>query len=119
MIEDMERRRIEQEREEAEKQKEAHRLQVQSSLPDEPVEGDAFVTKIRFRLPTEKVITRLFHVTTKLKVLFDYLVVQGYHQDDYKVLTSWPRRDLTEMDQESTLQELNLYPQETVILEER
>ncbi|XP_046388442.1 FAS-associated factor 1 [Ischnura elegans] len=120
MIEDMERKRLEQEKEEVEKQKEAHRLQVQSSLPEEPGEGAGdFVTKIRFRLPSEKVTTRLFLINTKLKVLMDYLVVLGYPQADYKVLTSWPRRDLTEMDQESTLQELNLYPQETVILEER
>jgi hypothetical protein len=118
--------------------KEAYRKKVEASLPSEPPlsQGDG-IAKIRFRLPNGESIERRFQANTPLKVLFDFLTVKGYPRDEYKVISSWPRRDvsgdvyllffllillcfqLTLLDMNNTLKELKLCPQETVILEER
>ncbi|KAF5300903.1 hypothetical protein FQR65_LT09066 [Abscondita terminalis] len=115
-----ERRRVESEKEEEAARKEAHRKQVEASLPPEPTmdQGDN-IAKIRFRLPKGENLERRFQASSPLKVLLDYLIVKGYPSEEYKVISSWPRRDLTALDSSKTLQELKLCPQETVILEER
>lgn len=120
LMENREKERKEIQRQEVELIKEAHRLEVKSQLPEEPQEdaGNG-ITKIRFRLPKGECLDRRFQATAPLKVLLDFLVVQGYPPDEYKVICSWPRRDLTSLDSKLTLQELKLCPQETVILEER
>ncbi|KAJ9584098.1 hypothetical protein L9F63_021570 [Diploptera punctata] len=120
LLETKEKERIEIQRQEVELIKEAHRLEVKSQLPEEPEEGDGDgITKIRFRLPKGECLVRRFQATAPLKILLDFLVVQGYPSNEFKVISSWPRRDLTLLDSKLTLQELKLYPQETVILEER
>lgn len=110
------------EREEREK-KEAYRRRVEESLPPEPPEdvgGGEGITKIRFKLPEGGPgIERRFVVNTPLRVLLDYLIVKGYPSEEFKVISSWPRRDLTAVDCTKSLQELKLYPQETLMLEER
>ncbi|XP_022921054.1 FAS-associated factor 1 [Onthophagus taurus] len=112
--------RVETERSEKLAQKEAYRREVEASLPPEPSaeQGDS-ITQIRFRLPNGKNLERRFLANTQLKVLLDYLTVQGYPNNEYKVISSWPRRDLTTLDNTKTLQDLKLCPKETVILEER
>lgn len=114
------RRRLESEKAETEAKKEAHRKKVEASLPPEPPldQGDN-ITKIKVRLPKGEYIERRFQASTPLKVLLDFLIVQGYPTEEYKVISSWPRRDLTALDTNQTLKELKLCPQETVILEER
>ncbi|XP_044746022.1 FAS-associated factor 1 [Coccinella septempunctata] len=104
------------------RRKEGQRLEAESRLhPEPPLEqGDRdAITKIRFRLPKGGHLERRFLVSASLQVLQDYLTVEGYPSEDYKIISSWPRRDLTAIDQTKTLEELKLYPQETVILEER
>ncbi|KDR09433.1 FAS-associated factor 1 [Zootermopsis nevadensis] len=120
LMENKEKEQREIQRQEVELIKEAHRLEVKSQLPEEPQEsaGDC-IAKIRFRLPKGECLVRRFQATAPLKVLLDFLVVQGYPPDEYKVISSWPRKDLTSLDPKVTLQELKFFPQETVILEER
>jgi hypothetical protein len=76
--------------------KEAYRKKVEASLPSEPPlsQGDG-IAKIRFRLPNGESIERRFQANTPLKVLFDFLTVKGYPRDEYKVISSWPRRDVS------------------------
>ncbi|XP_057654050.1 FAS-associated factor 1 [Diorhabda carinulata] len=114
------RKRLESEKALSDAKKEAYRKEVEASLPPEPAlgQGDS-ITKIRFRLPKGDHLERRFPTNTPLKVLLDYLVVKGYPTEEYKVISSWPRRDLTSLDKGQTLKELKLCPQETVILEER
>ncbi|KAK9496792.1 hypothetical protein O3M35_012985 [Rhynocoris fuscipes] len=102
------------------KRREDERLQIQSELPDEPSEGCGEGTiKIRFRPPKSAPFERRFLANDKLKLLFNFLLVNGYRIEDYKVISSWPRRDLTTCDQNNTLDQVKLHPQETLILEER
>lgn len=142
-----------QKKEEAESQrlaeetrKEAHRLAVESSLPPEPELGDGdSILKVKVRLTAGQFLERRFHADTPLQTLLNFLIVQGYPTEEYKVLSSWPRRDvskeiqkerqfvpneedltliwflfqLTSMDTNLTLAELKFCPQETVILEQR
>ncbi|XP_018334151.1 FAS-associated factor 1 [Agrilus planipennis] len=99
--------------------REAHRKTVEASLPLEPAQNESDITKIRFRLPGGQNIERRFLGNDPLQVLLDFLLVKGYPQSEYKVISSWPRRDLTALESGKTLKQLKLYPQETVILEER
>nr|XP_018903943.1 PREDICTED: FAS-associated factor 1 [Bemisia tabaci] len=120
LTERLEKERLENERQETEARKQAQRREVEKQLPKEPEEGETVgITKIRFRLPKGESIERKFYTSDKLKALLNFLVVKGFPQEEFKVISSWPRRDLTSLDSEETLQELKLYPQETVILEER
>ncbi|XP_050305515.1 FAS-associated factor 1 [Anthonomus grandis grandis] len=112
-------RRIENELAETAARKEAHRQEVEGRLPVEPPVGAGEQTKIRFRLPEGENIERRFTADTPLRVLLDFMIVQGYPTEEYKVISSWPRRDLTALDDRQTLKELKLCPQETVILEKR
>lgn len=110
------RKRIEFEKAQEEAKREAYRKQVEASLPPEPTmsEGDT-ITKIRFRLPKGEHLERTFQVSTPLKVRFgctfsesgyvcffvcfqvllDFLIVKGYPTEQYKVISSWPRRDVS------------------------
>lgn len=103
-----------------EARKEAHRQAVESSLPPEPQQsGGDGVLKVRVRLPAGKFLERKFQSDTPLQTLLNFLIVEGYPTEEYKVLCSWPRRDLTSLDSKLTLTDLKFCPQETVILEER
>ncbi|RZF45641.1 hypothetical protein LSTR_LSTR010592 [Laodelphax striatellus] len=119
MMETQEKRRIEEEKQQEEARKEAERRLLESQLPDEPDESCEGISKIRFRLPSGDFLERRFSILNSLQVVLHYLVVKGYHTENYKVISSWPRRDLTTFDVHSTIKELKLYPQETLILEER
>ncbi|KAL3288468.1 hypothetical protein HHI36_002913 [Cryptolaemus montrouzieri] len=115
-------RKLESEQAEEMRRKEAYRIEVEKALPSEPPLGQGdkeSITQIRFRLPKGQYLERRFHITAPLKVLLDFLIVKGYPSQEYKVISSWPRRDLTTLNQNETLQELKLHPQETLILEER
>lgn len=98
---------VKQKREEAESQrlaeearKEAHRLAVESSLPPEPELGSGDdVLKIKVRLTAGKFLERRFKADTPLQTLLNFLIVQGYPTDEYKVLSSWPRRDVSNAQQ--------------------
>ncbi|CAB3362571.1 Hypothetical predicted protein [Cloeon dipterum] len=108
-----------QQRQEAAKM-EARKAEASLRLPLEPpdIPGDN-IARIRFRMPSGEFRTRRFDAHSPLQVVFDFLLVEGYPSEDYKVLSSWPRRDLTLLESSQTLQQARLCPQETVILEER
>nr|XP_033341145.1 FAS-associated factor 1 isoform X1 [Megalopta genalis] len=123
MEEELEKRRKEEAENEKlveEAKKEAHRRALEDNLPPEPQQavGDG-VLKVKVWLPAGKYLERRFQSDTPLQTLLNFLIVEGYPTEEYKVLCSWPRRDLTSMDSQLTLMDLKFCPQETVILEER
>ncbi|XP_058055026.1 FAS-associated factor 1 isoform X2 [Anopheles bellator] len=120
MMMQSERRRLESERAETEAKREAIREMARQTVPDEPQQnGGDSITKIRVRTPSGEMLERKFMVETRLELLLNYITAEGYLIDEFKVISSWPRRDLTALNPASTLKELKLYPQETLILEER
>lgn len=79
-----------------EAKKEAHRQAVQLSLPPEPDEESGnHILKVKIRLPGGKFLERKFRPDTPLQILLNFLIVEGYPTDEYKVLSSWPRRDVS------------------------
>ncbi|XP_072762719.1 FAS-associated factor 1 isoform X4 [Anoplolepis gracilipes] len=99
MQEELEKKKKEQaenERLAEEARKEAHRQAVESSLPPEPQQGAGDgVMKVRVRLPAGKFLERKFQPDTPLQTLFNFLIVEGYPTEEYKLLSSWPRRDVS------------------------
>lgn len=83
--------------EESQQQKESRRQEVLKRLPAEPPADQpaGSITCIRFRLPEGKTSTRRFLADEPLQVLLDYLLVEGYPHNEYKVLSSWPRKDVS------------------------
>merc|ERR1711892_496242 len=74
------------------------------------------LANIRFRTPSST-LARRFLGSSPLSVLMLYLRSEGFRPEEYKVLSSFPRRDLTKLDHSATLEALKLCPQETLTLE--
>ncbi|XP_026680326.1 FAS-associated factor 1 [Diaphorina citri] len=62
---------------------------------------------------------RRFYATQPVQDLINYLIVEGYDAEDYKVIFGWPRKELSPDISHQTLAELKFCPQETLIVEER
>lgn len=90
-----ERQRLESERQEIEAAREAYRLEAERCVPPEPPADAKGITKIRVRKPTGEFILRRFTIDTKLSILFKFIESQGFPMDEYKVISSFPRRDVS------------------------
>ncbi|CAH1774832.1 unnamed protein product, partial [Owenia fusiformis] len=105
---------------EEEMEKQAIQKSLADMLPDEPpTDCKEPVSMLRLRCPKGETIVRRFLASTALHVLLKFIVTKGFHLEDYKVLTTYPRRDLTTLDENMSLHDHKLFPQETLILEER
>jgi hypothetical protein len=98
------------------------RLQQQQEcsarLPEEPSETEKNTTRLKIRLPDDEgILMRRFRIQDPLQILFDYLTSQGRMFGEYKLLTTYPKRDLTTLNRSHTFEQLKLYPQEQLILE--
>ncbi|KAM9475180.1 FAS-associated factor 1 isoform 2-T3 [Clarias gariepinus] len=105
-------------RKEQEEEREAIRLSLEQTLPPEPNEeiGEP-ISKLRVRTPSGEFLERRFLGSCKLQVLFDFVASKGYPSDEFKLLTTFPRRNITQLDPAWTLLEAKLFPQETLFLE--
>lgn len=105
-------------RKEQEEEREAIRLSLEQTLPPEPKEdaGEP-ISKLRIRTPSGEFLERRFLGSCKLQVLFDFVASKGYPSDEFKVLTTFPRRNINQLDPAWTLLEAKLFPQETLFLE--
>ncbi|XP_070688802.1 FAS-associated factor 1 [Pempheris klunzingeri] len=116
--EEAEQVRLEQMRKEQEEEKEAIRLSLEQALPAEPDEdAGEQISKLRIRTPSGEFLERRFLGSCKLQVLFDFVASKGYPFEEFKLLTTFPRRNITQLDPGSTLLEAKLFPQETLFLE--
>uniref|UniRef100_A0A3B3BU53 Fas (TNFRSF6) associated factor 1 n=1 Tax=Oryzias melastigma TaxID=30732 RepID=A0A3B3BU53_ORYME len=116
--EEAEQVRLEQMRKEQEEEKEAIRLSLEQALPPEPEEESAEqISKLRIRTPSGEFLERRFLSSCKLQVLFDFVASKGYPFEEFKLLTTFPRRNITQLEPGSTLMEAKLFPQETLFLE--
>lgn len=89
-----ERKRLESERQEAEAIREANRLDAERCVPPEPDANTDNITKIRIRKPTGDFLERRFTADSQLDILLKFVHSQGYPIDEFKVISSWPRRDV-------------------------
>uniref|UniRef100_A0A4W4DTG2 UBX domain-containing protein n=1 Tax=Electrophorus electricus TaxID=8005 RepID=A0A4W4DTG2_ELEEL len=94
--EEAEQVRQEQIRKEQEEEREAIRLSLEQALPPEPSEdGGERISKLRIRTPSGEFLERRFLGTTRLQVLFDFVASKGYPSDEFKLLTTFPRRNVS------------------------
>ncbi|XP_036610832.1 FAS-associated factor 1 isoform X1 [Trichosurus vulpecula] len=110
--------RLEQMRKEQEEEREAIRLSLEQSLPPEPKEESSEpVSKLRIRTPSGEFLERRFLASSQLRVVFDFVASKGFPWDEFKLLSTFPRRDVTQLDPNKSLLEVKLFPQETLFLE--
>ncbi|CAF4031805.1 unnamed protein product [Rotaria magnacalcarata] len=119
---DLAKERARQEEYDANERLKQQRLQQQEEskarLPEEPSETEKNITRLKIRLPNDEgVLMRRFHINNNLQVLFDYLTTHGRMLGEYKLLTTYPKRDLASLNASDTFEQLKLYPQEQLILE--
>ena len=70
------------------------REQIANTLPSEPDSTVDAICSLKCRLPGGKVVSRRFLNATTLSVLFDFLYTQGFSRDEYRFLTTYPKRDV-------------------------
>uniref|UniRef100_V9KLB1 Fas (TNFRSF6) associated factor 1 n=4 Tax=Callorhinchus milii TaxID=7868 RepID=V9KLB1_CALMI len=110
--------RQEQLQKEQEEEREAIRLSLEQSLPAEPKEESTEpVSKLRIRTPRGEFFERRFLASNRLQVVFDFVASKGFPKEEYKLLSTFPRRDVSQFDATETIMEVKLYPQETLFLE--
>lgn len=90
-----ERKRLESERQEIEAIREANRLDAEQCLPPEPDANANGIAKIRVRKPNGEFLERRFTVESPLDILLKFVASIGFPIDEYKVISSWPRRDVS------------------------
>lgn len=74
----------------------AIRLSLEQALPPEPKEeGGEPISKLRIRTPSGEFLERRFLGSCKLQVLFDFVASKGYPSDEFKLLTTFPRRNVS------------------------
>jgi len=74
----------------------AIRLSLEQSLPPEPKEESTeSVSKLRIRTPSGEFFERRFLACSKLQVVFDFVASKGYPWEEYKLLGTFPRRDVS------------------------
>ncbi|MEE6495498.1 hypothetical protein FKM82_002065 [Ascaphus truei] len=111
--------RLDQIRKEQEDEREAIRLSLEQSLPPEPQEeqSEQQQSKLRIRTPSGKFLERRFLASNTLQVVFDFVASKGFPCEEFKLLSTFPRRDVSQLDAGRSLMDLKLYPQETLFLE--
>lgn len=90
-----ERQRLESERQEIEAVRESNRFAAELCVPPEPELGAKDVTKIRVRKPTGDIFERRFTIASPLDSLLKFVASKGFPIDEYKVISSYPRRDVS------------------------
>lgn len=74
----------------------AIRLSLEQALPPEPDEDSAEqISKLRIRTPSGEFLERRFLGSCKLQVLFDFVASKGYPFEEFKLLTTFPRRNVS------------------------
>ena len=69
---------------------------AKAKLPAEPKAGGKNVARIRFRVVGGRQnLERRFLASDRLELLFDFITAEGFEPETHKVLTSFPRRDVS------------------------
>lgn len=74
----------------------AIRLSLEQALPAEPdEESGEQISKLRIRTPSGEFLERRFLGSCKLQVLFDFVASKGFPFEEFKILTTFPRRNVS------------------------
>jgi hypothetical protein len=81
-------------------------------------ENDA-KSSIMIRFPDGRKETKNIPCTSKFMAIIKFVVSQGYPLERYEIVTNFPRRILTDLDDTQSLKDLKLFPQETIFVQQR
>jgi len=98
--------------------KEAERVSCAEQLADEPPAEANNTTNIRFRFPNGDRTQRRFYEHEKLNVIFMYVTSKGFNTSEHRIVTNFPRAQLTEESLQRSLKEMKLCPQQNLFVEE-
>jgi len=102
----------------AEESKQAEISRLQSLVPAEPPQ-DKNACTIRFRLPANKQVTRRFvYSVDTLQSVVDFVGSLGYLSNDFQIMKSYPKLNLSQRDLSQTIKASQIAQRETVIIEE-
>merc|ERR1712018_838024 len=76
-------------------------------------------SSIMIRFPDGRREAKNIPCSSKFMAIIKYVVSKGYPLERYEIITNFPRRILTDLDETQSLKELNLHPQETVFVQQR
>ncbi|KAG7170289.1 UBX domain-containing protein 7-like [Homarus americanus] len=76
-------------------------------------------SKLMLRLPDGSRDIVSMPSSSKLMALVKYVGSKGYSNDQYELVTNFPRREVSYLDFSLTLKEAGLFPQETVFIQAR
>eukprot|EP00794_Sanderia_malayensis_P011200 gene11200-12375_t len=76
-------------------------------------------TKLMLRLPEGNRKQIKMAADAQLKDLAEYIASIGYSRKKFELVTNFPRRNVSEMDDSKTLQEAGLSPQETIFVQQQ
>ena len=94
--------------------------QMGQQVPPEPlVSSSEKLSLLKIRFPDGTTLSRRFLATHTLEALVNLVGSKGYFISEYKLLSGYPRRDVSGLSSDMTLEEVGLCPQETVFVEER
>uniref|UniRef100_A0A0K2V1H0 UBX domain protein 7 [Anolis carolinensis] n=2 Tax=Lepeophtheirus salmonis TaxID=72036 RepID=A0A0K2V1H0_LEPSM len=81
--------------------------------------SDDPISSIMIRFPDGARESKDFPSTSKLIAIILYIVSKGFPSETHEIVTNFPRRIITDLDDEKTLSEHGLYPQETLFVQKR
>ena len=72
---------------------------------------------LKARMSTSMIETKTLYAC--FQAIIKYVVGEGYPLERYEIVTNFPRRILTNLDETKSLKDLQLFPQETVFVQQR
>jgi len=76
-------------------------------------------SRIMIRFPDGRRESKNISCSSQFMAIIKFVVGEGYPLERYEIVTNFPRRILTDLDETQTLKELQLFPQETVFVQQR
>lgn len=74
----------------------AVRRSLQEQLTDEPpADCPEPMTTLRVRLPNGETLIRRFLAAERMQMVLNYLGSKGFNSDNHKVLTTFPKKDVS------------------------
>ncbi|XP_014261711.1 FAS-associated factor 1-like [Cimex lectularius] len=119
LMESQEEERKRQKIEEDTEKKNKEQSNALAKISPEPTEDCKEIVTMKFRTPSGDTFHRRFLLTENVEVVFNYLLSKGYRLGEYKIMMSWPKREITLSEESKTLKDLNLHFQEVINIEER
>lgn len=93
---------------------------LNQQLSEEPnASFNKSITILRFRTPAGDVLTRRFFVENTLRTVLNFVEANGFSIECFKILAFHPKQDITQLDREKSIENLQLYPRLTLYIHRR